>query len=143
MKKAIRGNYFNTETAREVGKKKTTKKSLEPGVKSYIVEEILYVKKSGQYFLHRTDNLKKENDIIDPLTYEQALQWASCNLKPETFNKEFSVNQDDNARETICITMSGSVAKKLRRDAAINRKRISTVAEEIIKAHYDKNDSQG
>lgn len=143
MKKAINGTNYNTETARLVGKKKTVKKSIDPASESYIVTEALYVKKTGKYFLRRVDNLKKSKDTIEPLTYDEALQWAACNMKPEDYNKEFSVDQNNDKRVTLCLSMNENVAKKLRRDASINSKRISVVAEEIIKAHYDKNDSQG
>lgn len=97
MKKIINGKLYNTETAKEVA-------SYHDG-KSWRdfshIEETLYRKKTGEYFLHGeggpstcyshrcSDNTWGCGEVIKPFTEAEAKKWAERNLDADEYIEIF------------------------------------------------------
>lgn len=96
MKKIINNKKYNTDTAREVGYIR-----INAGNNLYEIEETLYKKRNGEYFLHGwggagtkyaeqlSYNSWCSGARIMPLSYEEAKRWAEKNLSVEEYESSF------------------------------------------------------
>lgn len=134
MKKTINAIVYNTETSRKIGRKIEKTPSIE-NLPAYEREMVLYRKKSGTYFLYTKGNIEKGN--IQPLTYEQAYQWGSCNLTEKEFKTEFEVHPVSNRKEAICVKLPDNLIQRIKKEARMSGKKISFLVEEILQSHYD------
>lgn len=97
MKKIINGKKYDTETARMVGCFVWGKNKEDV---NYSVE-ILFCKKTGEYFLYEEDNIIPEYYIsgrknlmscgktLTPYSWERAQKWAMENLDGDDYEEEF------------------------------------------------------
>lgn len=96
MKKIINGKLYNTETATELG---TYWNGYPQGDFSY-VSETLYVKKTGEYFLHCEGGPLTEyakyvgrnkcfGAYIYPYAEKEAKEWAAEKLTADEYEKLF------------------------------------------------------
>lgn len=96
MKKVIKGKKYNTETAKFVGSY-----GINLADRFARMEECLYRKRTGEYFLHGEGgpwskygislNLNEccGGEEIIPLTHEEAREWAETHLSVDEYEKEF------------------------------------------------------
>ena len=96
MKKIINGKLYNTQTAKALASRDN---HCQPGSFDY-VEEILYRKKTGEFFLRgsggartiyseRIERGSRGSSRIVPLTVAEAREWAEAYADAEKFMEIF------------------------------------------------------
>ena len=126
MRKIINGRSYDTEKARFVG---DWEASCERTDFNWYSEE-LYQKRTGEYFLHgegraaspysRATGMNEWSggEDIRPITAEEARMWAEEHLSADTYEQEFGEVAEDDSRTVLSLTMSASLAERLRREAS-------------------------
>lgn len=134
MKKIIEGKLYDTNTAKEVGYKSNNK----PYNDFDYVCETLYIKRTGEFFLHGDggpmtkyavysgDNSWGGGEKIIPMTYETAKKWAEENLSADDYQAEFGEVTEGDETVAIHIRIPAAADNKLRTEAA--RRGISITA---------------
>lgn len=149
MKKYIKGRKFDTATAKRVW---TRNNGFGVNALNY-TEETLYLKKSGVYFLFQKSGplgefaIKrgKENigrEIITPLTYKEALEWAINKVPSEIFSKYFDKPTEDQTRVIRTYSISKQAAATLKRANQVTGIDQSELLEKLIMRNlvkYTKN----
>lgn len=99
MKKIINSKLYNTDTAKEIG-------YYTWGSGFDKVEETLYLKRTGEFFLHGAGGARSKyggydgnswywgQDII-PLSADDAREWAEKHCDPDVYQKYFEISDDD------------------------------------------------
>lgn len=139
MKKVIRGRVYDTTTARNVYE-------TDNGLcynDLYYVNETLYCKKTGEYFLHGdggagtgyakhygTTSVGAE-DIV-PLTYNEAKQWAEEHMDGDEYIKEFGDPEADYTSKIMSISLTQKAIDKVKREAQKQDRSVSKIIEELI-----------
>lgn len=138
MKKISNGEVYDTETARYIGG--WDNKHCE---QDYICEK-LYCKRTGEYFLYgdggpRTKYSKMEGyntwvggEMIIPLTYDKAKEWAEEHLKADDYLKEFEPIADNNNKINCSFYITGGTMEMLKKYARRQQKSMSECLENII-----------
>lgn len=139
MKKIINGKKYDTETATEVFE-------WSEGIVTDFryVEETLFRKKTGEYFLYGyggaasryarriEDNNYASGSAIIPLTYEAAWKWAEEHMPADDYEAEFGeVPEGDEVRQ-ITARVSEAAAEKLRRMSSASGDTQSAIVERLI-----------
>ena len=88
--------------------------------------EKLYRKRTGEYFLFKSD----ENKIF-PLSYDDALSWGKAHLSKSKVDTIFFKPEIKN-KKNITISLSGAAIKKLNTIAAKEQISKSQVIENLI-----------
>lgn len=126
MKKIINNKVYDTATAKAVA---WWDNGQFPGDLGYI-EETLYRKKTGEHFLHgeggpgtkyaRTtgQNSWAGGELLIPLDYAAAQQWAEEHLSSKEYEALFGEVAEDNSRKVITISLSVTAAETLKRKAS-------------------------
>ena len=140
MKKIISNRVYNTETAKLIGEW-----SNDYGRTDFRwAEEALYLKKTGEYFLHgqggglsiyagHCGDSSGDGEKIMPLSYDKAREWAEEKLDADTYMNNFEVIPDDDVElSTITAYVNGEAKQKL--DIARQRsgKTISEIIEDLL-----------
>lgn len=126
MKKIINGRLYNTETAKKCGE-------YEPNPYRSDFNwfcESLYQKKTGEFFLHGDGNAASpyskscgQNEwcgaeIIKPMSYSEAQEWAERHLTGEQYEQIFGeVSEDDTNVKTMISTTAAEI-EIIKRNAA-------------------------
>ena len=117
MKIIIDGKVYSTETAKEIG-------SWDNGFSSDDFQcETLYVKKTGEFFLHGCGGAMSKYDSttggehIIPLNYDQARKLAESHLSADIIEKFFGICKDED-HVYVRITMPAKKASELRQAAS-------------------------
>ena len=139
MKKVINNKVYNTETAIE----KASWDNGNYGSFSFC-EETLYLKKTGEYFLHgrggamskysqsHGDNSWGSGEKIIPLTYDGAKKWAEEKLDGDEYEKIFGAIVEDGNREIMTVRISTAAAETLKRAARESGKTIAECLDDMI-----------
>lgn len=110
------------------------------------VSEDLYQKKTGEYFLHgeggansryresRGNNEWVGGEMIIPLTYDAACEWASEHMGGDDYDAEFGDPGEGDDDVTTTVHVDCATAKILRRMAAQRGKTIGEVIREAVVA---------
>jgi hypothetical protein len=118
MKKIINNKLYDTETAKLLG---TWDNNILPTDFGYI-EEALYKKRSGTYFLHGKggpmtayakstgQNSWTGGEKIIPISYDMARQWAEEKLSADDYEKIFDLTED--GRVNLVVSVSPSAREK-------------------------------
>lgn len=118
MKKIIKKKLYNTETAQEIGVYDNGSSRFER------VTEILYKKKTGEYFLYgeggpqtkyavRVDySTVTGGEDIFPLTYDEARSWAEEHMDADEYLSEFEIAEDDEGTERLNLTLPTVIKAK-------------------------------
>ncbi len=96
MKKIINGKMYNTETAKKLGEYWNGKDYRSFG----FCTETLYLKKTGEYFLHGKGgamskycsyygNMYCDGEAITPFTKVEAKEWAEDHLDADEYEEIF------------------------------------------------------
>ncbi len=137
MQKIIKGRKYNTDTAQEVC---GYSNGLPWGDFDW-VQETLYVKRTGEYFLHGKGGARSKYAVPDgdfmgggseiiPLSEKEAQSFVEENGDTETYEKFFGEVSEGETRTTIVL--SEGAKKKLQRIALEKRISISQVIERLI-----------
>lgn len=89
-------------------------------------DELLYRKRTGEYFLFNFEN----NQIL-PLSYDDAVYWGKTNLSQSKVDDIFFKPEIEN-KKNITISLSGAAIKMLNTLAAKERISKSQVVENLI-----------
>lgn len=102
MRKIIKNKVYDTETATYI-----SSYCYKPEDRLYGYDEELYRKRTGEYFLccdggpgsrysrEYGSNSREGIALIEPLTYDEAKEWAEENLPAETYEAEFGKVVED------------------------------------------------
>lgn len=125
MKKIINGKVYDTEKAREVAEW-----SNNLGWRDFHnIEETLYCKKTGEYFLHGKggpmtpyaeavgQNSWSGGSRIMPMPYADAKRWAEEHMDADDYEREFGEIHEDENNVVLSVSLPGTIDAKLRRMA--------------------------
>lgn len=102
MRKIIKNKVYDTSTATYI-----SSYSYKPEDRLYGYDEELYRKRTGEYFMYCDggpgsrysreygDSSREGIAIIEPLTYDEAKEWAEEHLPAETYEAEFGKVVED------------------------------------------------
>lgn len=148
MKKRIKSLVYDTSTAKEI----VTYTDF-PVSSNEHVEETLYRKRTGEFFLYGKGNANsgyatynnmaggyEPGQRIIPLTFDEAKEWYERNLNNEEYDfteeqyKELFVveRKDDEAKRTFTLNLSVRAKKELEKMATIQGKSQSEIVENLI-----------
>lgn len=140
MKKVINGKVYDTDTAKKLAV------YANGGSWSDFshLEETLYRKKTGEYFLHGEggpmtryaeasgQNSWSGGERIMPMSYKEATAWAEEHLDGEEYEEIFGKIVEDDTRKNVTFSLSVTAIETLRRMADENGKSISETLEQLI-----------
>ena len=125
MKKIINGKLYNTDTARQVG---TWSNSADCSDLSW-VEESLYQKKTGEFFLHGqggpntryAQQLESSHwtsgETISLISYESAQKWAEEHLTADQYQAVFGEISEDSSMVSLNLSLPAGLVDSIKRDA--------------------------
>ena len=131
MKKVISGKVYDTDTAKAISRR------IDRGsVSDVYYGQTLYRKRTGEYFIHR-EGYRGITDAIEPLSYDDARQWAKEYLDAGEYEAEFGV-PDEGERASLNISISVVAAEKARRAASRKSTSLSGYIEYLIHNEDEK-----
>ena len=141
MKKIIGGRLYDTETAREVGEWDNGL----GGGDFHSVEETLYRKRTGEYFLYGYGGPMSRyaepygssgwqwGAEIRPLTYEEAREWAERCLDADDYQEEFGPAPEGEGEAVhLHATVSEAARRALDAEAARTGESRSAIVERLL-----------
>ena len=142
MKKIINGRVYDTEKARELG----TYANYGSWRDFSHLEETLYRKKTGEYFLFgeggpmtRYAEAEGQNGWsggkrIMPMTYDEAREWAEEHLEADEYEAIFGeiVEDEDAGKQVVSISVSPAKWEAAKREAARRGIGISEYIESLL-----------
>lgn len=150
MKKIINGRRYDTDTAKAVGEYCFSNLT-----DFHHVEETLYRKKTGEFFLYgvggpmskyaeRTSlNSWSGGAKIVPLTYEEAKQWGEDNLDGDEYEKVFGEVDESLEGMTVCYSLPAAVVALIKREAEkTGRTQGSLLADLILKEYGPRKEEE-
>ena len=138
MKKIIRGKLYDTSTAKEIAEYR----DLCGGDKA--VNEQLYRKRSGEYFLNGSGGAASKyatlgasgwvgGSAIVPLSYEQARRWAEEHLSADEYAALFGEpSQDDGTKQAVSYSLSAAAVQRAKREASKRGISVSEYVDKLI-----------
>ena len=139
MKKIISGKVYDTDKARELGSD-----SYSNPRDFHHWSETLYVKRTGEYFLHGEggpasryaerveQNMWSGGEQLIPLTYDKAREWAEEHLSGDEYEEIFGEVSEDAEDVQLSFRVSAATDAKLRRIAGEQGISITAALERII-----------
>ncbi|MBQ3330279.1 MAG: hypothetical protein IJG87_03775 [Ruminococcus sp.] len=143
MKKIIKNRVYDTDAAKLIAAVKNDR-YIGPDRKP--LEELLYQKKNGEFFLFRPNlaesnaahNLgisscphDKENHIF-ALTYEQARKWGELEMPADDWLAIFGEPEEDDSKAQIHVNLSKAAIAKLKQAAQKDGQTVSAYIENWI-----------
>ena len=140
MKKIIDGKLYNTQTAKLLGEDSYS----HPGDLAHWSEE-LYQKRTGEFFLYgwggpmsryaqtTGQNEWSSGEQIQPLTAENARQWAEQHLGADEYESIFGEIAEDDSKKNVTLSIAQDAIELLARMAAETGKTRSELVEEMIR----------
>ena len=141
MKKIINGKKYDTETAQEMG----TWSNAGSLCDFSHMEETLYRKKTGEYFLfgeggpmtkyavsEGNNSWSGGSDIV-PLTYDAAQEWAEKHLEVDKYEEIFGEVEEDESKTTVTFRLTVSTVERMKRNAAQAGIGMSEYLESVLK----------
>lgn len=110
MKKIIGGRRYNTDTAKYIGSAQSN-----CGVTDFkYFEESLYLKKTGEFFLHgkggpaskyakEFDGSMWGDEKIIPISLEEARAWGEKYLSPDEYEEVFEIKEEDSILFSVLL----------------------------------------
>lgn len=141
MKRIIRGRLYDTETAREVAEWSDRA----PGDFRH-VEEVLFRKRTGEYFLHgyggpmtRYGERERYGDgvgygsAILPLSFDEAREWAEEHMGADAYQEEFGpAPEGEGEAAHIHVTVSEAARRALDSECARTGETRSAIVERLL-----------
>lgn len=152
MKRIIKGKVYSTETAKQVGHYES-----EYGCTDFnYYEQVLYRKKTGEYFLYGRGNAASPyaqsagesswtgGESIRPLTFEEAREWAESHLEADLYIEEFGDPGEGEGEDVrFTVLLSPGVHEKLRRLQAETGESMGTIGGNLIAKYIDAYQDDG
>ena len=131
MKQVIKRKLYNTETAKALGIAHFGR----PDDGLYYSYEELYVKKTGEYFLHGSGGpgTKYAEDKIIPLTLDEAMDWAEDYLTGDEFEEAFGLLDEGGEDVQLNAWISATSKAKLDRERSRTGETVAEVLERALK----------
>lgn len=138
MKKIIRGRLYDTDTAKRLGGRDAYSGTFEA------VEETLYRKRNGEFFLHGSGgpasayrryinhNEWAGGDDIRPMSYDCAREWAERYLSTDEYIKIFGPIPEDNSLEFVTLRVRRDIMAKVRRYSSASGRTISDIVQSLL-----------
>lgn len=142
MKKIINGKSYDTATALKVAEWSNGLSYREFGW----VEETLYRKRTGEYFLFGEggpasryaeasgSNSWSSGSRIMPLTFKDATAWAEEHLDGDEFEEIFGAVVEDASKRIVAYSLTVSAIEKLRRMSEEKSRSASEILDALIMA---------
>lgn len=135
MKKIINGKVYDTEKAAQ----KASYNNGRYGDFAYL-SETLYLKKTGEYFLHgeggaqtryagRTGNMYHDGEAIVPVSYQEAKEWAEKHLSGAEYEAIFGEVVEEGGKEAVTLYLPSALLARLRREAQEKGVNIGAIVE--------------
>lgn len=140
MKKIFRGRKYDTDTAELVGSVSYSNRT-DFGHWS----EELYKKRTGEFFLYgeggpaskyrETVGLNEWSggEMIKPLTYDEAREWAEKNLDGDEYEKIFGDVDEDGEKRTFNLSLDAAIHEKLKQEAVKRGISVSALVSELAR----------
>lgn len=126
MKKIINNRVYDTETAKKLGSWSNggTWRDFSH------MEETLYRKKTGEFFLHGEGgpstkyaeatgtNSWSGGDRIMPMSFAEARKWAEERLTADEYEAIFGAITEDESRVQVCYSLSVATVETIKRRAS-------------------------
>lgn len=140
MKKVINGKLYNTQTAKLLGEDSYSN----PSDFNYWIES-LFQKRTGEFFLYgeggpmsryaqtTSQNEWSGGEQIQPLTVENARQWAEQHLSADEYESIFGEITEDDNKKNATFSISRDAIELLARMASETGKTRSELVEEMIR----------
>lgn len=141
MKKIINGKVYDTEKAKFLA----TWKSYGSWRDFNHIEESLYQKKTGEFFLHGEGGPATKyaetvgqnewgfGERIMPMSYEDARKWAEKQLEADEYEKIFGeVIEETGEKQVVSISISSAKWEAAKREAAKKGISISEYIESLL-----------
>lgn len=137
MKKIINGKVYDTEKARELG-------TYSGGDGFYSIDERLYQKRTGEFFLHGVGgpatkyahsvglNQWSGGEKIIPLDVKAARQWVEEHLDTDAYEEIFGIPDDDGETVTLCANISSSLMAAARLAASKQGVSMTAIVERAL-----------
>jgi len=124
MKKVINGKVYDTATAERIGE---WDNGYYPNDFNYC-SETLYRKRTGEFFIHGAGHAMSRyathhgnssgwGETIFSVSYEDAQEWVEEHLSADTYEKLFGIDEEDESRTRVNISLENSVIAKAKQDA--------------------------
>lgn len=145
MKKIINGRRYDTDTAEFIG----------AGSSDYAVndfnyfKEDLYLKKTGEFFIHGIGNAGSKysestgynsyqgGERLIPLTEDEAKKWVEKYLDADAYEELFELDPEEEiVRQSV--SMSAELNAKLREAAKIDGQAISQIVSDAVGKYLEK-----
>lgn len=141
MKKIINGKVYDTDTAKELG----TWCNAGTWRDFNHIEETLYRKKTGEFFLHGEggpatkyaqavdQNSWSGGERIMPMTFAESREWAEKHLDADEYEAIFGTVTEDESRVQVCYSLSAATVETIKRKAAELGISASAYIEQLVK----------
>ena len=142
MKKIINNRLYDTDTAKELG----SDSYLYPRDFAHW-EETLYIKRTGEYFLHGVggpsskyavtigQNSWSGGEKIIPLTMDAARQWAEDHLSADDYAAVFGLpDEGDDSKTRLNIQLPARLLAEVRDLAAASGESLTACVERLLRA---------
>lgn len=142
MKKIIEGRKYNTDTATKVGTWDN-----EYGASDFnYVEETLYRKQNGEFFIHGEGGANSRyaksaglnswtgGEMIEPQTFESARKWAEEHLTAEEYDAVFG-DPGEGEDILISVTISPQAKSLLNKTMSETGQKQSDIIENLVREH--------
>lgn len=140
MKKIIKGKMYDTETARMIGVWSNAGSWRDFSH----MEEALYRKKTGEYFLYGEGGpmtkYAEEEGLnswtggirIMPMTYKEATEWAEEHLTAEEYESAFGPVTEDESKVSVTFRLTARNLETLRQKADAEGMGVSEYIDNLI-----------
>lgn len=140
MKKIINGRKYDTTTAELIG---STDNGCFPHDFNYLYHA-LYRKRTGEYFLHSEGGANtcyavqdgtgwSSGEIIEPLSYDDAVSWAEKNMDPDEYEAKFGeVLESAEGEVVVSLRVSPITKERLRRMASETGKSQGAILDDLV-----------
>ncbi|MCM1508254.1 MAG: hypothetical protein NC177_14170 [Ruminococcus flavefaciens] len=135
MEKTLKGKMFSTETAKFLGRADMFG----------ISDDSLYMKKTGDFFLHKkfhASGIYSEHEEIAPMSYKEAQKWTYQFLGVEAYYEVFvkPLENTSNKSSTL-LSLSDSSIAWLRKKAGETGIPMSEIVDSLIKKEKDSSET--
>ena len=147
MKKIIDGKSYDTETALKIACYYSEDSPAAPTC----LQETLYRKKTGEFFLHGKGGAESKyaklrggkqwcgGEAIIPLPYESAQSWAEKKLDAIQYEGIFGPIAESNAKKTVTLYLQENILEQAKRAAQKKNMPISAFVEMVMNDFLKKN----
>lgn len=140
MNKVINGKRYDTDKAKEIG----SWENMDDASSFDYICETLYRKRTGEFFLHCEGNARtpyatfsadgwaRGGEVIRPLGYEEAREWAEGRLEASEYEAVFGEVSEDAGNVPVTLSLPAAMKLKLECRAINTGKSQSAIVSSLI-----------